>query len=317
MRKYRHSDGRIFCYALERDVGVKEEKAQNEEEIMPLLARQLQLACDGWTFFGTRTDRAANLIQAYTHEDEKRGWYNQMREMVVTGVWAKLAAMRVPRNYQWIVKVDSDTFVRPSTLRAAFARLGSNHKGIISVSDGHNVASGAVGIEGFFLAVPTNMFADLRSYTTMNNACDSLITGHSEARAGSNAPGLKLECYQRFGKPASFLDEHGLALVASDGEGVPTPAGLIEIQVLENGNSDKDDDDSENDDGCAALDLRLIHHKENIAQAARGHHGGVNSSYCGCKFAGRGQRVCLSENFVALHPVDSRESYEALARAYP
>merc|ERR1719174_3418308 len=102
----------LYCYAFVRP---------EPEPTSRLLAQQLRIACDDWVFFSTMSDPERNVWKAYSMEQMTVGIRHQMREMIIDGAWKQLVAWNVLERYQWILKVDCDSFVLPSMLRKALA----------------------------------------------------------------------------------------------------------------------------------------------------------------------------------------------------
>lgn len=238
----------LYCFAILRP------KSDGREATAPLLARQLAAACDGWSFFSTEADEAENVHQAFTKEAMRIGVRNQMREMVMDGVWNQLADQGVLKEYRWLLKVDPDTFVRPSALRRAFARYPANFNKVVSASNllvGPNGAEmngeesrvrepgaptsadenlGGTSVDGFFIAIPTALARRMARVAATGSAlCDSLASGHnSQGMVEIKISERLCAAWSSASKPSSTQnkdgDEEGEAVACKQGMPLPAPA---------------------------------------------------------------------------------------------
>jgi len=286
-------DGSLFCYSLVR-------APPHREKTVPLLARQLATACDGWGFFSSAEDRELNIAKAYSHEDERRAIKHQMHEMVAAGVWRKLAEMGAIEKYTWILKVDADTFVRPSTLRRAFGdvsvRLGPERarRRVISVVD-DDVDDGGTVVEGFFVALPTALGTALSKGPATR--CDELLSGHNEEE---DVPGFfESACLQsiHFDGFMSLTDRHGFAKVAYDQDNPDFHVG------------DPDRPWKYGPKHCEEIAKTLLRHFHR-----QGRH--AHKPLCECTLGGRFGPTCVSQDFVAIHKVESAKMYKTLAKVF-
>jgi hypothetical protein len=261
----------LFCYSLVRSPVTETGK---------LLGWQLAKACDGWALFSSENDSSLNIVQGYTRAEETVALKHQMHEMVIAGAWKHMVEMRVPERYKWILKVDEDTYVRPSTLRSVFTKYAQLKK-IMSVSDANDNQE-ASGLEGFFLATPAALMEELYTFGKTQRDCDVLASGHDEDWWFNKNKFSSISCDAKFGSVEAVLDAYGLPVVASDGEGIGHACGDLAFNMLQFSRSTDP--------------------------------GGV---FCDCKFYGKNGPACLSKEFAAIHPVRSGAVFEQLAKAFP
>lgn len=280
MMRSHHRPKLLFCYALVRTP---------VEPTAHLLGRQFASACDGWAFFSDADDSSENVIKAFTKEDIRKAWSHQMREMVTAGVWKHLSSVGALHEFEWFLKVDADSFVRPSTLRKAFLDLSTTSSGIISASDS---ASDTM-VDGFFVAIRADTAIKIKSQHWPKR-CDSTLSGHDE-EAGFVDP--VIECMQalNISHVGMLQDSFGRTLVARDQDSQDShsedPGGPEEYGPVE----------------CEHVgELLLLNVQEN-----------VEGPLCSCTFGAAARPACLSEEFVTIHAVKSAEIYARLVKAFP
>lgn len=280
--------GALFCYALVRAPPFREKTA-------PLLARQLSKACDGWALFSSAEDLSLNITKAYSQQDEHQAVKHQMHEMIAAGAWRKLTEMGVMYHYTWILKVDADTYVRPSTLRRAFGKISPNSRSILSVGD--TSMSDGLPLDGFFLAIPVSVGISLLEGPAPD--CDVVLSGHNEDLELDDGAMLK-KCLQnsQFDGFATLRDAKGHAMVAFD----------------------QDEEEKHKGDvyGPQEYGPKVC---QEMAAALLKHFGSKHSSkqpgpLCECTLGGMPRPTCVSEDFAAVHKVVNEITYRALMETF-
>jgi hypothetical protein len=103
---------RLFCYAF---------TATPHETVLSPFTKQLSAACDGWAVFSWRDDPSLGVVKAYTQVQERRALASHQQEMM-QGAWRHMNGTGIMNRYDWFLKLDPDTFVVPSRLKAAISR---------------------------------------------------------------------------------------------------------------------------------------------------------------------------------------------------
>lgn len=180
----------VFCYAIVQSAPSRESTAAS-------LGQQLSKACDGWSFFSTDEDDPGSCTwQAFSEKSMRHAIRFAMREMVGEGVLPWLEKRGILERYRWLVKVDPDSFVRPSALREGLARYPLNFNKILSVANAQesklskrasdfepilpNEDIGGTAPDGYFVALPTSLVPRLREVIATGRKCDSFVSGHQE-----------------------------------------------------------------------------------------------------------------------------------------
>lgn len=266
----------IFCYALVTDP---------PEEYAALFARQLEKACDGWQLFSSFSDKELNIKQAYTKAEEADAIERQMHEMVIAGAWKEMAKARVLGNYSFIVKLDPDEFVRPSTLRKSFARYPHDFNSIVSTGDND---SGGTIVDGFLVAVPHAIIGKLYKFGKQSRLCDTIASGHNE-----EVPSAEDPTPGDFDNPKPCVEELGM--------------GPVQQFVNRKGEALLAFDADDGKDGCAPIAQGVLDH---FADAA-------DEPFCGCKFGGHAEESCLSPDFALIHTIKEKDLYSQLVEHFP
>lgn len=164
-----HRPKALFCYAV---VPTNANDQPNKIGLKPLLATQLSAACDGWALFGETEDPANNVTKAFSREVVPHAMENDMREMVTLGVWPHLIERGALDEYEWFLKVDEDSFVRPSTLRKVFKSLHTSPPRDLFISLHDETL-----VDGFFDAVHADGVLAIQSMG-WPAFCDGMLSGH-------------------------------------------------------------------------------------------------------------------------------------------
>jgi len=158
----------LFCYSLVRTP---------PEPTAALLANQLSAACDGWAFFGDTEDPANNVTKGFERIDFAH--YKLMGSpgahyKATRSVWKHLVESGALEEYEWFLRVEPDSFVRPSTLRQTFKALHTScRRGGYMCSDNIN--------EGYFLALQADVVLGIKSLGWPTGSCDNVLSGHSNS----------------------------------------------------------------------------------------------------------------------------------------
>eukprot|EP00929_Paragymnodinium_shiwhaense_P095956 TRINITY_DN57311_c0_g1_i1.p1 TRINITY_DN57311_c0_g1~~TRINITY_DN57311_c0_g1_i1.p1 ORF type:complete len:406 (-),score=87.41 TRINITY_DN57311_c0_g1_i1:37-1254(-) len=262
----------VFCYAF---------ISEPPEPTAPYLARQLRDACDDWQFFSTFKDEEQNVIALYSASDAKSLDWKRMPEAAIAAAWHFLAEQGHLRKFRWIVKVDSDTYVRSSTLRPALSRYSPTVHSILSVG---GLQASAEPLQGFFATVPAALASELAAVgTDAGRGCSGA--------AGSSGSG----CVGKV-QGDSLVDTEGRPLVASEVNGLPAQARA---------SADARDEPVV----CEDIGDLLLEH---------GRQEDSGQAFCSCSFRSRnGTAACLSPKFAIVHPVRTVELYRQLSRVFP
>jgi hypothetical protein len=160
----------LFCFSLVRTP---------PEPTVALLAKQLDVACDGWALFGDTDDPANNVTKAFAVMNFTGGpdcisdgcvpsepTYNASRS-----IFKHLDDSGVLAEYAWLLQLEPDSFVRPSTLRQRFQALHANCvQGGYLASDNIN--------EGYFNALHADVILGIKSLGWPAGSCDNVLSGH-------------------------------------------------------------------------------------------------------------------------------------------
>jgi len=204
----------LFCYAQVRTPC---------EELCEMLATQLNAGCDGWALFGDTDNEDKHVTKVYSKAVIPHALAHQMREMITQGVWKHLDESGALDKYEWFLKVDEDSFVRPSTLRKTFKALypssgpdsliSSHHNGAV-ISEGKNTP-----VEGFFVGLRVDAVLAIKAMGWPHE-CDEVLSGHNDSPdndPGNPEPDVN-DCFNRLGinRIGRLFDTGGHALVIND-----------------------------------------------------------------------------------------------------
>eukprot|EP00929_Paragymnodinium_shiwhaense_P067488 TRINITY_DN33962_c1_g2_i1.p1 TRINITY_DN33962_c1_g2~~TRINITY_DN33962_c1_g2_i1.p1 ORF type:complete len:370 (+),score=48.52 TRINITY_DN33962_c1_g2_i1:66-1175(+) len=173
----------LYCFAL---VTKKEVDARGT---IQLVADNLARACDGFNLFSTFSDARLGVVRAFDEEANARGFKRAMREQVVLGVWRHLRETADIDRYNWFLKVDADSWLRPSTLRGALRSWteGTEVESVLSIGYYADAAENAdQATDGFFVAVPRLLAGRVLDVAKSSRACDSVLSGHDERSREGN-----------------------------------------------------------------------------------------------------------------------------------
>jgi hypothetical protein len=273
----------LFCFAVVR--------SSPPEPTSALLAKQLDAACDAWALYGDTADPANNVTKAFSKKEERHAWKHEMREMVTLGAYKHIMDSGALDKYEWFLKVDADSFVRPSTLRKSFAALKSNPAAskVISVSDGN----GETQVDGFFIAVHTDAIHTMQSLGWPED-CDPVLSGHSESRSNMHDPYkcLRKINVARVGCLRDTLGHRLVALDQDDAEGhIDDPGGPQEYGPK----------------ACESIGQVLVDRAKKS----------IKGPLCECTLGDSPRPACVGEDFVAVHHVKDAHDYAELAKAFP
>jgi len=156
----------LFCYSLVRTP---------PEPTAALLANQLSAACDGWAFFGDTEDPAKNVTKGFARMDF--GSFDKISgeatNKATRSVWKHLVESGALEEYEWFLRVEPDSFVRPSTLRQTFKALHTScRRGGYMASDNIN--------EGYFLALQADVVLGIKTLGWPIGSCDNVLSGHMD-----------------------------------------------------------------------------------------------------------------------------------------
>jgi len=213
----------LFCYALVRTPC---------SEICEMLATQLNAGCDGWALFGDTEDQAKHVTKVYSKAVVKNALKHQMREMITLGVWKHLDEVGALDEYEWFLKVDEDSFVRPSTLRKQFRAIYTRSRydklttGDSFYDDGHfSGHEGAIvsdafrdeqSVEGYFIALRADVVHAIKAMG-WPRLCDELLSGHNDSPDRLHENWLN-PCLESLGvgNIRALKDARGLPVVVND-----------------------------------------------------------------------------------------------------
>lgn len=83
------------------------------------LAEKAMAKCDGYALYSTYDDPSHNMFKSMDHAPQNKKdatWEFALK------MWTKVAEQGIPQKYKWIVKVDTDAFMRADKLRLALSR---------------------------------------------------------------------------------------------------------------------------------------------------------------------------------------------------
>lgn len=268
-----HRPKALFCYALVGRTPL--------ESTAALLAKQLSAACDGWKLFGHTDDPAKNVTKAFSKRDFYKGWQplHGMRETVTNGVWKYLVNSGALDEYEWFLKVDSDTFVRPSTLRKSFRAL---HSSCVcgACTQAYSVANDD--FDGFFVALQADLVLKIQALG-WPKSCDIVLAGQD---------GFQAECAAFAGTHVGPLrDSQGHTLVSMDnGPEVEITPSNLECENVAN------------------IWLQRARSKIKGPLCACTPDSTTDSG---------SQPACVGEDFVSIHHVKDASTYTKLIEAFP
>lgn len=152
----------LFCFSLVRTP---------PEPTAALLANQLAAACDGWALFGDTEDPANNVTKAWAKTDIDITTSDNKMGKALQGAWKHVHKSGAMDEYEWVVMVEADSFVRSSTLHKTFKALhGSCKRGGYMVSDDF--------IDGYFIALHAETVLGINSLGWPSD-CDPVLGGHN------------------------------------------------------------------------------------------------------------------------------------------
>jgi len=141
---------KIFCYALVIDPSLHQ-----EDLLLSWAKRDFARACDGWALYSTGTDPSKGIIKAYPQTRPNEEFFT--REDTFLGVWRNHIKDKIG-DFDFFVKLDSDTVVRPSVFRQMFLQHDFAQPVILSVTECHPEHQRHHGgdhpcVDGYFVAV--------------------------------------------------------------------------------------------------------------------------------------------------------------------
>lgn len=282
----------LFCYALVRTPN---------EPTGVMLGKQLAAACDGWALFSNEADPANNIIKAFDSSVLIQAYNHQMREMVVDGVWKYLSQAGTLDEYEWVLKLDSDAFVRPTMLRKAFQALHTScSRHVASVADDEDRGY----IDGPFVAIRADVALGIKSLGWPHE-CDHVLSGHDQVEPPSgNGRGKNDERCLRQLNVASWgtlRDSEGKVLLALDQNPAADMARNCERT------EDKTTCQIAGPPECEDISKVLLEHKRK----------NIEGPMCKCTTLMDRSPECLSEDWVFAHHVKDPDVYAELVEAFP
>eukprot|EP00747_Dinoflagellata_sp_TGD_P169731 gnl/TRDRNA2_/TRDRNA2_199509_c0_seq1.p1 gnl/TRDRNA2_/TRDRNA2_199509_c0~~gnl/TRDRNA2_/TRDRNA2_199509_c0_seq1.p1 ORF type:complete len:297 (-),score=35.11 gnl/TRDRNA2_/TRDRNA2_199509_c0_seq1:55-945(-) len=187
------------CYAMVRSP---------PEDTTSLLFKQLNAACDRSMLFSHDDVLALQITKAYSKEEEVTDVRKGSMHHMILGIFGHLSKMGILQRAKWIVKVDSDSFVRPSFLRAALQQYETpDFRSVVSVGNADTP-------DGFFVAVPRSIAVSLYKDLKRSNRCSALMSGHNNNNT-FNEYSASGQCIQslQLGKMVPLMDKKGHHLV--------------------------------------------------------------------------------------------------------
>lgn len=152
----------ILCYAFTAG-----------EPTIPALSKNLHQACDAVALFGFQNDATLGVNKAYSVEQSRQDFNTGTMHNMILAAYERFDSQGWLDKCTWIVKVDADTFIRPSALRPTLAQYTSSAQSVISTPDGSSTP------DGFFLAAPARIAQLLYRTAVTSNICDVLLGGHN------------------------------------------------------------------------------------------------------------------------------------------
>lgn len=274
----------VFCYAKVRTP---------PEPTVSLLANQLHSACDGWALLGDTDDPTNNVTKAFSREDSpdvfKKGRQDAMssplhdiNDLMTRSIWTHLIEAGVLDEYEWILKVDADSFVRPSTLRNKFKALHTSCRR-------NPISSEQDGVDGFFLAVQADTIAAIKSLDWPSE-CSIVLSG--DVWSVQNHDNDIQSCLAKIGVShvERIKDATGNDLLALDQEHLDPPVGT-----------------ARGPKECEKIADLLLERA----------HRHIRGPLCGCSPIWGEAPGCVSEDFVSVHHVKDELTYAKLVEAFP
>jgi hypothetical protein len=129
---------KLYCYAFLR---------VPLPAVTELLGRQLDQSCDEWDLFSSESNPGLRVTKLYEQPDFDHDWNFTMRGPVIAA-WRHLLSKYNGNPFDWMIKLDYDSFVRPSTFRGLFLQYDTEKPLILSADDGTS--------DGYFAAVNSN-----------------------------------------------------------------------------------------------------------------------------------------------------------------
>lgn len=281
----------LFCFSLVRTP---------PEPTAALLARQLSAACDGWALFGDTEDPANNVTRGFAKQDIKKAWAHQMREVITEGVWKHLDESGALNVYEWFVMVETDSFVRPSTLRKTFRAMHTSCKrSLMSITEDDDKNRIQNHLEGFFVAVQADVAHNMKSLGWPKD-CDAALSGHGDEWHHDVDAEIE-RCLREVNIPhiETLRDSQGHRLVASDQDSASSF-----------GNKRRRRNTSEEKTGPKKCE----HIADVLIERARLK---IKGPLCECRPQEAPGPACVSEDFVTVHHVKDARTYSELVEAFP
>lgn len=99
------------------------------------LAEKSMEKCDGYALYSTYDEPSHNMFKIMDHAPPNKitaTWEFALK------MWTKVAEQGIPEKYKWIVKVDTDAFMRPDKLRLALSRHDSEKPMLVARPGRHS-----------------------------------------------------------------------------------------------------------------------------------------------------------------------------------
>jgi len=277
-----HRPKNLFCFSMVRSP---------PEKTAALLAKQLDVACDGWRLFGDRDDPENNITKGWSKQDMPSALAHQMRGVITKGIWKNLVESGFLDEYEWFLMIETDSFVRPSTLRKTFQALSTTcERRVFSIMDHY--------LDGFFLAWQASTVMRMKSLG-WPRACDMVLSGHKGWQSKHFDENKNLNrCLRSINvaRIEGLLDRRGHRLLA-------------------------DDQDDDSDEPVTRGEVLGPKSCGNIAEMlVKRATRKIKGPLCDCatvKYRKPRKPWCLSEEFVSVHHVKSAKTYAKLVKAFP
>lgn len=297
-----------------------------------LLAASLREACDEFVIFSTHTSHPhLNVVVGWTQLEWERAWLRGM-DVPMQFVWRYLQQRE---TFDWVIKLDTDTWVRPSTFRKIFRGRSSREATILSTGGTINLAQGmhqiswgtGTPVDGFFVAVSRAAADQIVPALLNGDKCAAhMLSGHNE-EAEDPKP-----CEVNFDVTLMWpVDSDGYAFL-SPADGIPSALVLNSLSkfgrpwcdpdskvrndanphdwsgVLAAHKAEDDQCDRLLDNGCGAQN-----NKKDI-ECRRAFKDCDAREKLGIVISPRGNH-CLSKHMAVMHAVRSVEMYKNLTDA--
>jgi len=278
----------IFCYTL---------TGWPPPATLAPLIESLRESCDGFAVYGSRNNESMNMSKVYEQSEWQKHFDSFFREPMEV-IWSRLLS-QTAQPYNYYVKVDTDSYVRPCAMRRLFEGRTESDMVVLSTSDNkiqkgqsRKYGTGTV-FDGFFVA--HSRLAATKMYQLMmaGKQCGAVVlSGHDESPDGQGAD--MAECEQDI--TVEFpLDKDGFALIS----GIDMQPDISAFQDLvqqrksvcvpaqQSRSADNDDDANMDtpaakgtDRLCFSHDLALIHSvvaasAETLAQYYKAAYDGI------------------------------------------